>query len=143
MFKSLTSNGRILVAWSKLKSNCKRWSYSPLSTLINSWNLVCNHLKVFCFMVLLDVVKLCLLRQSPTNAAPTLSRLKVHSYWLCGLVRVRLMLEMYLIRLELPLLVSSFSMSWIPLQSQEALLKVMLEELVIELLINCLQKWMV
>lgn len=72
----------------------------------------------------------------------TLFPLKVQNYLLCGLVKVRLMSEMFSTRLELLPHVFCFLMSWIQLQYQEAHLKVMQEEQGIELLINYLLKWM-
>lgn len=110
-FKFLTLNGKTSVVWSKWKSNCKKWSYSPLSTQINSWNSVCNHQRVFCSMALLAAVKLCLPRQLLTNVAQTLFQLKAQNYWLCGSVRVRPMSEMSSTRLELLHLAFYFSMS--------------------------------
>lgn len=93
-------------------------------------------------MVHLVVVKLFQQRQWQMSAALILFRLKVQNYLLCGLVKVRLMLEMFLTRLELLLHAYCSLMSWIQLQFQEALLKVMQEEQGIELSINYLLKWM-
>lgn len=94
-------------------------------------------------MGLLDVVKLFLLRLLLTNVVLTLFRLRVQNYLLCGSVRVRLMLEMFLIRLELQHLVFFSSISWTLLQYLEVHQWEMQEEQEIELLTNFLLKWTV
>ena len=53
------------------------------------------------------------------------------------------MLEMSLIKQEQLPLVSYSLMSWIPLQSKEVDIQVMLEELATELSTSCLLRWMV
>ena len=137
------SNGRILEGSKKLKSNCKKWSSSQLSTLKSSWSSACNHQKECYFMDPLGVVRPYLLKQLQVNAVLTLFQSKVLSYWLCGSVRVKQTLEMCLTRLELLLLASYSSISWTPLQCQEAQAKVMLEVQVTESSISSWQKWTV
>ena len=82
-------NGRISEVLNKLKNNFNKWFFSQSSTHKNSWNLVCNHRKVFFSMVLQDVVKHFWPRQLQVNAAPTSFQLKAHNFWQCILVRVR------------------------------------------------------
>jgi len=141
--KCQMSNGRTLVVLNKPKSNSKKWFCSQSNIQKSSWSLVCNHQRVSFSTVHQDVVRLFWLKQLPVNAVPILSQLKVLNFWQCGSVKVKPTLEMFLIRHELLLHVSSFSTSWIQLQLQEDHLKAMLEEPEIELSISFWQKWTV
>merc|ERR1711899_452419 len=91
LWKYQTSLGPTLEDWKMSKKNSKSWFNIQWNILKSFCNLVCNQVEVFCSMDLLDVVKLCLPKQLPTNVKPILLVLRDPNCLPCGLESPRQM----------------------------------------------------
>ena len=140
-FKFQILNGKISEDFNKRKNNSKKWSCSQSSIQRNSWNSECSHQREFFSMDHQDAERPYWLRQLQMSAVPTSFQSKALSFWLCGSVRVKQMLEMCLIKLVLLLHAFFSSINLIPLQFQEDLPKEMPEVQETELSTSYLLRW--